>query len=152
MPQNAKSAMIHLYEGNPNNINKKELSRRAKNEQKLAISSANIKPPDWLTKSGESEFKRIVLLFEPTEILTEADINLLAVYCDTLVDYQAYITQIKKHGRLVKGKLNPFIHEKQKTAELLNKYANQIGLTPSARASLAINMNQSGDDDDEEDF
>ncbi|GAX06954.1 phage-related terminase-small subunit [Secundilactobacillus pentosiphilus] len=150
MPQVAKSAMIHLLEGNPNNLTKKELHKRSENEKKLQIASNHIDPPAWLSTGAKNEFKRIVTLFEPTKLLTEADVNLLAVYCNSLMDYKAYKAQIKKRGYLVKGRLNPFIHEKQKTADLLNKYANQIGLTPSARASLAINMDSKEDDDDED--
>lgn len=150
MPQNAKSAMLHIIEGNPNNKTKAELSRRKNNEERLKGSANNIDPPSWLNTGAKKEFLRITELFKPTEVLTEADINVLAIYCDTLMDYKSYNTQIKKHGRFPKGRVNPAIREKQKTADLLNKYANQLGLTPSARASMAIGMKDSDNDNDDD--
>lgn len=154
MPRSAQSAMLHILEGNPNNKTKKELSKRKNNEKKLAVSAENVDPPSWLSTGAKKEFNRIKVLFSNTQLLTEADIVTLSIYCDTLMDYKACNVQIKKHGRMVEGRVNPFLKEKQKLADLLNKYANQIGLTPAARASLAINLNEdSGDDsDDGEDF
>lgn len=153
MPRTAQSAMIHILEGNPNNKTKKELSKRLKNEKSLELSSDNIVPPSWLDSGAKKEFKRIVLIFSKSKLLTDADINLLAIYCDTLSDYKSCNTQIKKRGRMVKGRVNPFVREKRSLADLLDKYARQLGLTPAARASLAINMNDdSGGGDDDDDF
>jgi len=54
---------------------------------------------------------------------------------------------------MMKGRVNPFIREKRNSAQLLDKLANELGLTPGSRASLAINMpddgSGEGDDDDE---
>lgn len=53
MPQNAKSAMLHIIEGNPNNKTKAELSRRKNNEERLKVSANNIDPPSWLNTGDE---------------------------------------------------------------------------------------------------
>lgn len=152
MPRTAQSAMIHILEGNPNNKTKKELYRRQKNEAKLAVSNKSILAPPWLSTGAKNEFNRIKVLFETTDILTEADINILAIYCDTLMDYKSFKAQVKKHGIMIGGKINPAIREKQKSAELLNKLANQLGLTPTARASMAINLGSRGESSDDEEF
>lgn len=149
VPQKAKSVALHLMEGNPNNKTKKELYKRQKNEKKLAISAAHIDPPTWLSTGAKNEFNRLKKLLAPTEILTDADINLLAIYCDTLMDYKACNAEVKKHGRSVQEKPNPFWREKQKLAPLLQKLGNELGLSPSARASLAINMTEETTDDDD---
>ena len=149
MPQNAKSALIHVLEGNPNNKTKKELHKRQKNEEKLALPRDNLKPPAWLTITGVKEFNRIVNLMEPTELLTNGDVNTLALYCDTLADYRSYSKKIKQKGIMMKGRVNPFIREKRNSAQLLDKLANELGLTPGSRNSLAINMNSEEDTDDE---
>jgi len=53
----------------------------------------------------------------------------------------------------MKGRVNPFIREKRNSAQLLDKLASELGLTPGSRASLAINMpegeDNEGDGDDE---
>ena len=138
MPQAAKSAMMHLYEGNPNNLTKKEIYKRKKNEEKLKISSNNLKAPSWLEPGAKKNFKRIVELMKPTGILSDVDVDILAVYCDTYYDYLSY-----------KRRVNPLIREKRNASATLTKYANMLGLTPSARASLAIHLDDESDDDDD---
>ncbi|WP_125711759.1 phage terminase small subunit P27 family [Companilactobacillus kedongensis] len=149
MPQNAKSALIHIYEGNPNNKSKKELYKRKNNEEKLSLPNDDLNPPTWLTATGAKEFNRIVSMMEPTKLLTNGDVNTLALYCDTLADYRSYSRKIKQKGVMMKGRVNPFIREKRNAAQLLDKLANELGLTPGSRASLAINMD-SGEDEDED--
>lgn len=151
MPQHAKSAALHILEGNPNNLTKKELYRRKKNEDSLQISAAHISPPAWLSVSAKKEFNLLKALFSETTLLTDADVNLMAVYCDTLIDYQAAVRSTQKH-RTIKGRINPMLREKQKLAPLLEKLGNELGLSPSARASLAINKPEPEEDDDDEFF
>lgn len=149
MSQAAKSALMHLYEGNPNNLTKKEIYRRKNNEEKLKVSSNNLNPPSWLEPGAKKNFKRIVELMEPTGILSDVDIDILAVYCDTYYDYLSYKRKIRKTGNLIEGKVNPLIREKRNASAALTKYANMLGLTPSARASLAIHLDEESDDDDD---
>lgn len=154
MPQTAKSSLIHLMEGNPNNITKKELHKRKKNEDKLTLPRDKLIPPSWLTATGAKEFNRIVEMMEPTQLLTNGDVNTLALYCDTLADYHSFDRKIKQKGYMMKGRVNPFIREKRNSAQLLDKLANELGLTPGSRASLAINMpdDSSGEGDDDDEF
>ncbi|GKT04456.1 phage terminase small subunit P27 family [Furfurilactobacillus entadae] len=154
MPRTAKSAALHLYEGNPNNLTKKELYKRQKNESKLKVSQANIDPPSWLNMTAKNEFKRITALMAETDVLTEADIGILALYCDTYADYLAYRRQIKANGMQSSGKLNVFIREKRNAAQLLDKLGSELGLSPGSRASLAIRMNDdsSGKADEHDEF
>lgn len=149
MPRSAKSAALHLLQGNPNNLTKKEIFKRKKNEEKLEISSENVVAPTWLSPSAKKDFYRVKKILAPAGILTDGDVDLLAIYCDTLSDYKAAVRSVKK-SRTIKGKLNPFLHEKQKLAPLLNKQANELGLTPAARASLAIHMDDEVEDDDDD--
>lgn len=140
-------------EGNPNNITKKELHKRKKNEDKLTLPRDKLIAPSWLTTTGTKEFNRIVEMMEPTQLLTNGDVNTLALYCDTLADYHAFDRKIKQKGYMMRDRVNPFIREKRNSAQLLDKLANELGLTPGSRASLAINMPDveggEGDGDDE---
>lgn len=150
MPQTAKSALSHIIEGNPNNKTKKELFKRKKNEEKLTLTRDNLNPPLWLSKTGIKEFNRIVELMDKTQLLTDGDTNTLALYCDTLADYQSYSRKIRQMGMLVNDKANPFIREKRNAAQLLDKLSNELGLTPGSRNSLAIGMQDDENDDDDE--
>jgi len=132
---------------------KKSDRSNKKNEDKLTLPRDKLIPPSWLTATGSKEFNRIVEMMEPTQLLTNGDVNTLALYCDTLADYHSFDRKIKQKGYMMKGRVNPFIREKRNSAQLLDKLANELGLTPGSRASLAINMPDDGggevDDDDE---
>ena len=51
---------------------------------------------------------------------------------------------------LIDDKVNPFIREKRNAAQLLDKLGNELGLSPSARTSLAVNLPDMKEDDDDD--
>ncbi|RHW46090.1 phage terminase small subunit P27 family [Bombilactobacillus bombi] len=150
MPQKPKDIALSLIQGNPNNITKKELKKRKNNKQKLQLSADHLTPPNWLNSGAKKEFNRIIDLLSKTKLLTDADATTLAIYCDTLYDYKSYKNQIKKHGMMVNGRVNPFIREKRNAAQLLDKLGNELGLSPSARTSLMVNLPDMEEDEDDE--
>ncbi|MEK1298938.1 phage terminase small subunit P27 family [Limosilactobacillus fermentum] len=152
MARQVMNSKLQMMLGNPNNKTKKELHRRQKNEQKLAVSAENMEPPAWLSPGAKTEFKRIVGLFEKTEVFNEADISELAVYCDLLMEYKSANMRLKKHGRDNDGKPNPDIRLKMQLSQRLDALARNLGLTPTARASMAINMKGDEASDGEDDF
>lgn len=152
MPRHAQSALLSIVNGNPNNKTKKELHTRLKNEQRLAVSNKNIDPPSWLSSGAKNEFNRIVKLFADTQLLNEADITELAMYSDLLMEYKSCNTRLKKHGREKDGKPSPDIRLKMQLSQQIDKIAKNLGLTPTARASMAIHADDEKGVDDDEDF
>lgn len=152
MPRQAQSAMLSILNGNPNNKTKKELHKRIKNEKKLSVSAKDVVPPSWLSTGAKNEFKRIVKLFSDTELLNEADIAELAMYSDLLMEYKSCNARLKKHGREKAGKPSPDIRLKMQLAQQVDKLAKNLGLTPTARASMAIHANDDKGVDDDDDF
>lgn len=140
-----------MLNGNPNNKTKKELAKRTKNEKRMEVSNENMTPPAWLSTGAKKEFNRIVALFSDNKLLNEADITELAMYCDLLSEYRACNTRLKKNGRSVDGKPSPDVRMKLQLAQQIDKLAKNLGLTPSARASMAINLDEI-EEDDEDDF
>lgn len=94
MPRPAKSATLQLIQGNPNKKNTDELAARAEHEKKIKMRSDNIKAPPWLNKIAKKEFKRVAALLSEVEIITEADISMLAAYCNA---YSQYISISAQH-------------------------------------------------------
>lgn len=101
MPRPAKSAMLQLIQGNPNKKNTEELAARAEHEKKMKMRSDNIKPPTWLDKVGKKEFKRVAALLTEVEIITEADISMLAAYCNAYSQYVSISKIIEEDGIMV---------------------------------------------------
>ena len=149
MPMPAKSAMMQLTQKNPNRRTKAELEKRVRNEKKLQMADDQLQPPAWLEPGAKKVFNRVVKVMTPTQILNNADLEMLAVYADTYYDYISYKRKIRKTGLVAdNGKPNPFITQKRNAAASLSRLANSLGLTPAARASLAIHMEDEDDDDD----
>ena len=153
LPKHASNALLQIVNGYDDDSGKRgrrEVERRKNNEDKLKISAGNLTPPHWLSPGAKKEFNHIVELFGETELLTEADTNTLAQYCDLLGEYKSCNTRPKKYGRAPDGKTNPDIKLKLSISQAMQRLVKDLGLSPAARASLAINMRDDGED--EEDF
>lgn len=150
MPRNAQSAMLQLLNGNPNRKTKKEIKGRIEQEKKLNVSSENMDFPFSTTKVVKNEYNRILKVFKDSDLLNEADVTTLARYADLWGEYVACERRLKKNGRYHEGRLDPDIGLKLKLSAELDKLAKELGLTPSARASLAISKKdeQKPTDDD----
>jgi P27 family predicted phage terminase small subunit len=138
MPQNAKSAKLQLIQGNPNKKNVQVLKERAAQEEKMRMPSKNINPPSWLGQEGKKEFRRVAKLLKSVDIISEADISMLATYCDAYERYIELGQLINAMGPVVEGKANPLLTKQKQIYDQMMSVASQFGLTPSARAKLAI--------------
>jgi P27 family predicted phage terminase small subunit len=156
MSMPAKSARLQLVGGNTAHKTKKELNRRIENEEKMKIRSDNIHAPTWLSKFAQKEFDRLVALLVEVKIMTEADIDHLAIYCDAYDKYIAYDKQVKRKGYWISSatgqKANPYVTKKMQIAQQMRAFAADLGLSPAARAKLAIGGSENKQDDDDEDF
>jgi len=79
--------------------------------------AVTLRCPGWLTPDARKVWARVKKQAAAFDLLDELDIDMLAIYCDVVVKYQA--TGDASWARLVAS------------------YADRLGLTPSARARLA---------------
>ncbi|MFC8958393.1 phage terminase small subunit P27 family [Bacillus subtilis] len=156
MPRPAKSAALQLIQGNPNKKNTEELAVRAKYEKKMKMRADNIKPPTWLDKVGKKEFKRVASLLAEVEIITEADISMLAAYCNAYSQYVSISKIIEEDGIMINteekdeygnpikvvGEEHPLLKRQKNYFDQMKSAASDFGLTPSARSKLAITRTQ----------
>lgn len=143
MVQPAKSAKLQLLEGNPNKKNTQELKRRAEVEEKLQMKTDKIKPPKWLDKTAKEAFSFLKTELTDIELLTNGDVHALSMYCywySQHVALQAEAELIKTEDTEAQG--NPLIKQLDTCTKNLRSYGNDLGLSPSARAKLAIKMAQ----------
>ena len=156
MARAAQSASLHILQGNPNNIDKKELHKRMKNEEKLSVGSDHIDPPAWLNEQARQNFFVVKTTIIGTGLITDADVDLIAAYATTLADLQDIEDELNSNERYVESatdgmKVNGLLKEKRNIIKQLTSLQNELALTPRARASLAIAMNgeDEGEGDDE---
>jgi len=146
----AKSAKLQLLQGNPAKKNTKDLKRRSEQEEKMKMSADHVFPPSWLNDTAKKEFKRIAKLLLSVELINDADVGHLAIYCDQYSEYLLCKEQVEQNGMWIGDKPNPFLLRKKDAASQMRSFGSDLGLSPSARAKLAITLD--GGDKDEDDF
>jgi P27 family predicted phage terminase small subunit len=135
MGRKAMPIDLLLIQGNKNKLTKKEIEARRAAEAKLKPRADKIKPPSWLSPLAKREFKKLAAELDEIGLMTNVDVNQLAVYC------RAYARYIE----LQAGNEDPETGETvtdEKTLDTLYKQlksmAIEFGFTPSSRAKLAM--------------
>ncbi len=104
--------------------------------------------PAWLRKEAKRAWKELIPQLEAMGILAKCDRNPLARYCQTLAQWKATEQWIMKHGdaypekdargKIIGLKEYPQVSRALRLSEALLRLEKQFGLTPAARADLAI--------------
>ncbi|MCL6453561.1 MAG: phage terminase small subunit P27 family [Alicyclobacillus sp.] len=147
MGRRAIPAHLQVLTGNKNRLTKAELEQRVEAEKKLTPRADKVKPPAWLDPVAKREFKRLAAELQELDLLTNVDVNALAAYCDAYSDYVACTRIIREEGLLVEytnkaaetNKVpHPLLSKKKQLHDQMRSLALEFGLTPSARAKLAM--------------
>ncbi|WP_077616920.1 phage terminase small subunit P27 family [Caenibacillus caldisaponilyticus] len=142
---------LQLINGNKNRLTKSEIEQRREAEKKIKPKSNKVKPPAWLNDVAKKEFKRIVKEMQELEILTNVDVDALALYCDAYASYIECTRIIDEEGMMVEytnkaaetNKVpHPLLTKKKQLAEQMKALATEMGLTPASRAKLAMPKEQ----------
>ena len=130
-----KPTNLKILQGNP--------SKRPLNEKEpnFECSEEILNPPPFLSRYAKKEWKRIVPLLKRNGVITDADINTLAAYCQSYHRWVEAEKEIRKHGLVAytdKGNViqRPEVGVANKAMEQMVRYAKEFGLTPSSRTSL----------------
>jgi P27 family predicted phage terminase small subunit len=132
---------------NKKNMSNSERAAREKAEARLRTGTKNIKPPRWLSKDTKKEFRRLTKGLLEIDLVDNLDVDLLAVLATAIVAYRDVTSILEKDGRFTEytnkaGATNlmnhPAVAQQKQLADQIRMLANEFGLTPSARAKLAI--------------
>jgi P27 family predicted phage terminase small subunit len=103
--------------------------------------------PEWLSEGAQEVWKRTVGLMREMSLLTRADANVLARYCETFVQWRDAVKFLEKFGTTYPCKSGtgivkcfmpfPQVSIAQKLSAQLTKLERELGLTPAARDKLA---------------
>ena len=141
----SKPTNLKVLQGNP--------GRRPINEKepKFPIADEVPSPPSYLSTYAKKEWKRIAPLLHRNRLLTEADISILAGYCqaynrwieaEKLIRTYGYTSETDK-GNIIQ---RPEVGIANKALDEMLKYAKEFGLTPSSRANLHVENAEDVDD------
>ena len=97
--------------------------------------------PDWLEDDAKKEWKRLGKVLAEMGMLTHLDMMAFAGYCQAYARWKGAEEFITQHGDMVRtpnGYLQqvPQVSIAQTYLKIMNKFAEQFGLTPSSRSRI----------------
>lgn len=144
----AKQPISILQYKNKSHLSKAEIEQRQAEEAAIKPNSDNIKCPSWLKdKVAKKEFKRISTELKQLDLISNLDIDLLAMYCQAYAQYQKVIEEmedqplsITKYDKYERPYMveNPLIKIQLKYSDEMKKIASQMGLSISSRLKLTV--------------
>lgn len=139
---------IKELEGNPG---KRPLNKNEPKPNKKAPPC-----PKWLEPEAKKEWRRLAKQMEELGILTEVDMAAFAGYCQAYARWKESEEFITQHGTLVRTPSGyyqqvPQVSIAQTYLKIMNRIAEQFGLTPASRSRIiaAGSENKAVDDMDE---
>ena len=132
---------IKELEGNPG---KRPLNTKEPKPVKKAPSC-----PKWLEPEAKKEGRRHAKQMEQIGILTEGDMAAFAGYCQAYARRKEAEEFINQHGSIVKTPSGywqqvPQVSIAQTYLKIMNRFAEQFGLTPSSRSRIIAEDSSGG--------
>lgn len=124
---------IKELEGNPG---KRPLNEKEPKPKKKAPPC-----PKWLDEEAKREWRRLAKKMEAIGVLTEVDMAAFAGYCQAYARWKEAEEFITQHGSIVKTPSGywqqvPQVSIAQTYLKIMNKFAEQFGLTPASRSRI----------------
>lgn len=124
----------------------------------LGLSGGSTKPPSWLQgdRIALEVWRRLVPQLERLSLLTELDLQTVAMICSEASLYRQAVTAIRKEGPIAEGSVknkivSPWVKIKDQALSNFSRLIEQTGISASSRARLKVVAAQDWDDG-EEDF
>lgn len=111
------------------------------NEPEPEISKDVPAPPDHLTPEAVKEWKRISPVLHAMGVLTTADDQALAAYCECVAEWLKAKRKVAEHGQLVKTQTgypnySPWYVIKNAMQKEMRAWMSEFGMTPSSRTGV----------------
>lgn len=146
----AKPTAIKIAENNP--------GKRPLNLNEPQPRKVRPKLPAHLSTAARVQWRRVLAVLAPTGVITEAEADLLAVYCESYARYVQALTELQprtgenglRTGGLIvlndKGSpmRNPLLKVADDAEKTMLRCMSELGMSPSSRARLSVG-NQVGD-------
>lgn len=109
-------------------------------------------PPAVLSGQALIEWRRVTRILHDMGLLTRADTDVVALYCQALAQWKDSTKHVKDEGAVIMTKSgypiqNPHLSVANRCSRDMQRLQAELGLTPSARTRLIVTQ----DDGDEND-
>ncbi len=132
-----KPTALKLVDGNPG----KRPIRGAEPKPPTALPTC----PAHLSPTAKTEWRRLARILNEIGLLTQIDRTVLAAYCQAYGRWVGAERRLAETPPLLKTpagyvQVSPWITISNKQVELMTRLMAELGLTPSARSRLAIQL------------
>ena len=129
-----KPTRLKILEGNP--------GRRELNASEPHPTDGHVICPSWIDSYARRQWTRVLPTL-PSRLITDADVDMLALYCQAIADIRRYRVYLRRAGETYTtstGRLaaRPEIAMLAKARSDAVKLSNLLGLNPSARSRLSV--------------
>ena len=131
-PKNSTNMRKHLTKSEIDSRKRAEEGMRRKKRVTLRV-------PKWLDEKAREVWRDLRKRLRGLELLDNVDAEMLGIYCDAIAKYRAAsqaLSQVDAEGLPVAT--DEMIKATQAWARLVATYAEKLGLSPQARARLAM--------------
>lgn len=130
-----KPSALKRLEGNP--------GRRPLNEREATTRKRKPKMPAYLTGDEQAEWRRITRELAAMRLLTSADADAIAMYCQVAVRYRKASDEVARDGLTVLTPngypvINPALSIVNKCIQQMHRLLTEFGMTPASRSRIAV--------------
>ena len=141
-----KPTAVKKLEGNP--------GKRKLNTKEPVPAKGMPACPQWLLPEAKKEWERLADLMNQMGVLTEVDMAAFAGYCQAYARWKEAEEVITQHGSIVKTPSGywqqvPQVSIAQTYLKIMNRFAEQFGLTPASRSRIIAGNDSKGGAEDE---
>ena len=112
-----------------------------------------LRMPNWLSPEAQAVWKRVRRQTAGLDLLDNLDVEMLAVYCDAVANYQIVTSGLViRDDEGLPAASAEAIKAAQAWARIVAAYADKLGFTPAARARLVKRKADEIQDDFGEEF
>jgi P27 family predicted phage terminase small subunit len=113
------------------------------NQHEPQPSDAPVEVPGWLSDPAREVWERLAPDLERRGLLTAWDADAFVVLCNAVAHHRQAAELVARSGVLIKGRKDavvksPAMQVVRDTAQTIRAYAQEFGLTPSARSQLIV--------------
>ena len=102
----------------------------------------NVAPPGYMSKAARKQWEITCPQLLDAGVMTDMDVDALAMYCEAFARWRDANEQIKKHGPVVMAKSgfpvqSPYVAISNKAFDQMKSMLTEFGMTPSSRTRVS---------------
>ena len=143
---NPKPEWMKVLAGNPGKRPLKKTASKVKRQQREVAS------PQWLDQEAKTHWNGVAPALRKAGLLTELDLSLFAVYCQTYSDWVRVEKLLKDAGPVYitpfgQARPRPEVAISQQYLNAILEFAKDFAMTPASRACLSLPLSPEGKSD-----